>query len=209
MSNQSLIPSFKSQELKSLDNVAETLLGDIKVQLEKIKTLANPMSIDVEYLPQLAYAFKADFWSPILDEQNKRELIQNSIILHKHKGTIFALKKVFEALNISAEVLEWNSYGGEPYHFKIDLSLEDKEVTPAVQDELLKFIEIYKNARSHLEELVLSYSTQTSCGFASGAIGETSINAIPLEGYEESMLGNIYISAGVIGEASATAVMEV
>ena len=51
------------------------------------------------------------------DENIQRSLIEQSLVLHKCKGTVWAIEQVFEALNMKADVKEWFSYGGEPYHF--------------------------------------------------------------------------------------------
>lgn len=39
--------------------------------------------------------------------EEKRNLVKNAIMLHMHKGTPFAIKQVFEALNLQASLQEW------------------------------------------------------------------------------------------------------
>jgi len=206
---QSLIPSFEDKKLHSLDVVAGDVIASLSSEIKVFETLANPTLCDEKYLPFLAFAFKVDFWDESLSVEDKRALIKQSLALHKYKGTTWAIEQVFEALNIKAVVKEWFNYGGEPYHFKIDLSLEDKEITPARADELTKYVGIYKNVRSVLDELILSYMQSQKVGFASGGVGEVSINSKMLEGYEETLKGMQKLSIGVVGETSSYAVMEV
>jgi len=209
VATQSLIPSFEAKELHSADVVASDVVAALSSEIKAFETLANPELCDEKYLPFLAYAFKVDFWDESLSVDDKRALIKQSLALHRYKGTIWAIEQVFEALNIKAVVKEWFNYGGEPYHFKIDLSLEDKEITPARADELTKYVGIYKNVRSVLDELILSYMQSQKVGFASGGVGEVSINSKMLEGYEETLKGMQKLSIGAVGETSSYAVMEV
>lgn len=209
MATQSLIPSFEAKELHSVDNVADDVFKALNQELKVFETLANPEICDEKYLPFLAYAFKVDFWDESLSVEDKRALIKQSLALHKYKGTIWAIERVFEALNIKAVISEWFDYDGEPYHFKIDLSLEDKEITPQRANELRKYVNIYKNVRSILDELILSYMQSQKVIVASGGVGEVFINSKMLEGYEETLKGKQKISIGAVGETSSYAVMGV
>ncbi|WP_108062709.1 phage tail protein I [Poseidonibacter lekithochrous] len=206
MEQTSLIPSFESKELHSTDLVAAGVVSKLNDEIQAIKTLANPLTCEVKYLPFLAHAFKVDFWDESLDENDKRNLIQSSILLHQRKGTIWAIEKVFEALNMKAVVKEWFDYAGEPYHFKIDLSLEDKEITPGRITQLTKYIDIYKNVRSVLDELIISYLQKQKINIASGGVGEVSCNSEMLEGYESISVGTQKINLGAVGEVSSYAV---
>ena len=209
MPTQSLIPSFEDIKLHRADIVASDVIGSLSSEKKAFETLANPLICDKKYLPYLAYAFKVDFWDDSLETKDKRALIKQSLALHRYKGTTWAIEQVFEALNIKAVVKEWFNYGGEPYHFKIDLSLEDKEITPERANELTKYVGIFKNVRSILDELILSYMQSVKVGFASGGVGEVSINSQMLEGYEETLKGMQKLSIGAVGETSFYAVMEV
>lgn len=208
MQIQSLIPSFEDIKLHSSDYVARETFKELSNEIKAITTLANPMKCDEKYLPFLAYAFKVDFWDESLSVANKRALISQSLELHKIKGTTGAVRKVFEVLNMGATVQKWFEYGGEPYHFKIDLSLEDSEITPLRVNELTKYVGIYKNVRSILDELMLSYVQTHVVGFASGGCGEVFINTQMIEGYEETAHGMQKLSVGGVGETSSYAVMQ-
>ena len=209
METQSLIPLFEDIKLHSADEVAGGVVEALSSEIKAFETLANPELCEEKYLPFLAYAFKVDFWDESLSLEDKRALIKQSLALHRYKGTAWAIEQVFEALNIKAVVKEWFNYGGEPYHFKIDISLEDKEITPARADELTKYIGIYKNVRSVLDELTLSYVQTQVVGIASGGVGEVFINSQMLEGYKETFKNTQKLSIGVVGETSSYTVMEV
>lgn len=208
MSARSLIPSFENTKLHSVDVVGDDALATLQNEIKAFKNLANPEICEAKYLPFLAYAFKVDFWDDNLTENDKRNLIKSSLLLHQRKGTVWAIEQVFKALNIKAVVKEWFNYGGEPYHFKIDLALEDKELTLQRADELTKYIGIYKNVRSILDELSLSYMQSQTVRFTSSGVGEVSINTQMLEGYKETLKGMKKLSIGAVAETSSYAKME-
>ncbi|MDD2895499.1 MAG: phage tail protein I [Aliarcobacter sp.] len=148
MQKQSLIPSFEKIELHSLDLTAEKAINFLNNEIQAFRTLANPLICDEKYLPFLAYAFKVDFWDERLSTTKKRALIKESILLHQKKGTLWAIERVLEILEVKAEIREWFQYGGEPYFFKIKLSIEQE--FPHL-NQLQKLIDVYKNVRSIFE----------------------------------------------------------
>ncbi|WP_294963823.1 phage tail protein I [Sulfurimonas sp.] len=172
MKTQSLIPSFEDIKLHSADYVASETFKQLSSEIKAIETLANPLECDEKYLPFLAYAFKVDFWDESLSIDNKRALITKSLELHKIKGTTGAVKKVFEALNMKATIKKWFEYEGEPYHFKIDLSVEDRPITPDMIEELEKYVGLFKNVRSILDETDVIATSKGTLKICIGAISE-------------------------------------
>lgn len=101
METQSLIPSFEATELHSSDIVAGKAINTLSSEIEAFKTLANPLLCEAEYLPYLAYAYKVDFWSEELKEEEKRELIKKSVLLHRYKGAVWCIEEILKLLNLS------------------------------------------------------------------------------------------------------------
>jgi len=174
---QSLIPSFEKKPLHAADGSAAQLFEQLSSELKEVVTLANPMKCDEKYLPFLAYAFKVDFWDETLSVADKRRVIESSLLLHQRKGTLWALERVFEALEMEAEVKEWFEYDAEAYHFKIDVFISDisKKISKELTINLREYVEIYKNVRSILDEINIR---------------------LPVA------LGNIYFEAGVVSEVA-------
>ncbi len=59
-----------------------------------LRTLYNPDTCPVHLLPHLAWAWSVDRWDPEWPESVKRAAIKASFYIHKHKGTIGALRRV-------------------------------------------------------------------------------------------------------------------
>jgi phage tail P2-like protein len=160
---QSLIPSFENENLHSVDvvndDISTTLLNEIKA----FKNLANPETCEAKYLPFLAYAFKVDFWDDNLTESDKRNLIKSSLLLHQRKGTVWAIERIFESLDMEASLSEWFNYDGEPYHFRVDIIVSDmdRRISAELFADLKKYIDIYKNVRSVLDEFSIKLKNST------------------------------------------------
>lgn len=111
-------------------------------------------SVNASALPHLAEQFHVtgnEGWLLASNEEEKRNLIKASIELHKYKGTKFAIKKVLEMLNLSGDVEEWFQYEGQPYYFKINIDLLNREMNQETRQKLTDLIKEFKNERSWLE----------------------------------------------------------
>ena len=101
MRKTSLIPSFENEKLHSADFIAADIVDSLALDVEAFKSLANPLTCETKYLPYLAYAFKVDFWDENLSEEEKRNLIKRSILLHQKKGTVWAIEEVLDLVGFT------------------------------------------------------------------------------------------------------------
>ena len=143
-------PSIR--ELQHLVDTFDTGFEELKKHI--IKVLIYPRIDEIEdekLLDLLAWQFHIEGYEQAQTIQDKRNLIKNTIELHRYKGTPYAIKKVFESLGLDASLQEWFDYDGNPYKFKV-------LVKNIIQDEntyirLTKLINEYKNVRSWLDAL--------------------------------------------------------
>jgi len=159
-----------------IDLKQNTLLREIPDNLlvdEKVKNLAKALQQPLDQM--LNWAFKINYtlnldevdeaildhllwekhigWaeglSLAITRQQKINLIQSAIAIHRRKGTPYAIEKVLEALNLPGEVIEWFQYEGEPYHFKVEVTVS--ELSKDTIFLLRNLIKEYKNTRSWLD----------------------------------------------------------
>ena len=106
---------------------------------------------DENLLDLLAWQLHIEGYELATTIEQKISMIKNAFLLHKYKGTPYAIKQVFASLGITAELQEWFQYNGNPYMFKIllDTVISDEET----YIELVKLINEYKNVRSWLESI--------------------------------------------------------
>jgi len=207
MSCKTILPTNIDKVINALDLVGCEGLSNIKEQIKKIKNFNNALQIDEEFLSLMVDEYQAGMFREF--EPDTRKLIYFAQRNYSKLGTLSAIKKVFEALDIEAEIKEWFETGKEPYIFDLDLSLTDKKITPELVDKLKKLIKFTKNIRSRLDELILAYKTSTSLSIKLGNMGESRSEAEMIDGFTNSTTAFTYPAIGAMGEAEATAMMEV
>lgn len=133
-----------------------------EVQLKKSINYAKNIIIysNVDNLPelildQLAYDLKCDWYDKSYNIDTKRDLIKNCIKVHTYKGTIYAVETAVNSI-YPCEITEWFDYGGEPFGFKLSLTINSTGITEKLIDKLIEQINYYKNARSHLDDLSIA-----------------------------------------------------
>lgn len=108
-------------------------------------------------LDVLMWEMHVDVWQNIEGEpltiEKKRELINESIDWHRHKGTRYAVDQMLKLVFEQGRVTEWYEYGGRPYYFRI---LFEGDVTGAQWDRILEAVYAVKNVRSWLDSFVTS-----------------------------------------------------
>lgn len=128
-----------------------------------IKTLWDPDNCPVALLPWLAWSMSVDEWDPNWSEADKRAVIKNSVNIHRHKGTIGALKDALGALAMNLEVVEWfqEMPPAEAYTFAVNVYLNTRPMNLEEQQTIFKLVAAYKNARSRLSFLHLHQQVQS------------------------------------------------
>ena len=207
MSCKTILPTNIDKVINALDLALCERLSNIKEAIRKIENFNNALKIDEEFLRLIVDEYQAGMFREF--EPDTRKLIYFSQRYYPKLGTLSAVKKAFEALEIEAEIKEWFETGKEPFTFDLDLSLTNKKITPELVDKLKKLIEFTKNIRSRLDELILSYKTSTSLSFKLGNMGEVRSEAEMIDGFTNSAIAFAYPFVGAMGEAKAIAIMEV
>jgi phage tail P2-like protein len=183
-----------------------------KVWEELINVVIYPRIDEIEdeqLLDLLGWQFHIEGWELAKTIEEKRNLVKNAIKLHRYKGTPYAIKKVLEALNLEGQVREWFEYKGQPYRFKVEVNSPLRQITPELRDKLLKLIEEYKNERSWLEEIILSYLAAGTVFYGAGAVGEQQQTGEFVDTLKWTAAGAVFCRTGAVGEQRAIAVMEV
>ncbi|MGA8134484.1 MAG: phage tail protein I [Pseudomonas gingeri] len=127
-----------------------------------LRTLYNPDTCPVHLLPHLAWAWSVDRWDPAWSESVKRAAIKASFFIHKHKGTIGALRRVVEPLGYLIEIVEWFNTApqGVPGTFALKVGVLDTGITEEMYLELERLIDDAKPVSRHLTGLAISLETQ-------------------------------------------------
>ncbi len=132
----------------------------VKVLADKLSKLSSNTYLPTIYsrideLPEdlldiLAQDFKVEWYDFNWGIEAKRQTIKDSFFVHRHLGTVGAVKRALTDVWPPSTVEEWFEYGGDPFYFRAILEASDS-VEPIHVDSALNAIMFYKSARSHLE----------------------------------------------------------
>ncbi len=178
-----LIPSSIKSDIE-VQNCVTTLNNEfnlIKDAIDNINIYSAIDTLPMEIVQLLAWQFnvnsEAKGWLLTSTDAEKRELVKNSIRLHRTKGTKYAIEEVLRIVGFEGEIQEWYDYGGHPYHFKIKIT-SYKGLDEGILRRLNGLIREYKNARSFLEDIAFSSAVKgdvPKIGTTYQAIGKTSL----------------------------------
>lgn len=92
--NALLLPPNATKLERDLADLISEALSVLDAPIEAIKTLKNPLTCPVAFLPWLAWARHVDVWSDAWSEERKRKVVAESYATHAIKGTLASLNKV-------------------------------------------------------------------------------------------------------------------
>ncbi|AQV20368.1 TPA: phage tail protein I [Escherichia coli] len=129
------------------------LLQDVTDIPVDLNTLWSPDTCPVHLLPYLAWAFSVDRWDRNWPEETKRQVIRDAWLIHRHKGTISALRRAIEPLGYLIRVSEWWEFGGEPGTFTVEVGTLDSGVTEEMYLEMERLIADARPVSRHMTGL--------------------------------------------------------
>ena len=169
-----------------------------KITAETRNALLLPRldELSEEVIDLLAWQWHVDFYEPSMSIETKRQLVRESIAWHRIKGTKAAVEKMAQTVFKGGVVTEWFEYGGEPYHFRIDV-LNAPNMTEESRDRLLAVVKASKNTRSWLDELRFRRKAQNDMYYASAPSIHTTYEIHPAEITDATAEARQYIGAAV------------
>lgn len=149
-----LLPQNATRQERALSG-SVARLADVPVPLRESW---NPDTCPSSMLAWLAWAFSVDRWDSDWTEEQQRAFIKRSVEIHRHKGTIGAVREGLAALGIDVRVQEWfnQSPPGERYTFSVEMTADQTGIDEAALQHLFAIIERTKNLRSHITSAALT-----------------------------------------------------
>lgn len=172
-----------------------------------LRDLYNPDTCPAHLLPHLAWAWSVDRWDYRWSEATKRAAIKASFYIHKHKGTIGAIRRVVEPLGYLIEIVEWFKTvpEGVPGTFALKIGVLDTGITEEMYQELERLIDDAKPVTRHMTGLAISLETQGNLN-----VGVTLYDGDELDIYPPEMQDiEITGSFGVVGREHSIDIMDI
>ncbi len=169
MSELSLLP-FNASALEKHLEATMCRASEIPVP---VATLWRPDTCPESLLPWLAWALSVDTWDSTWSTEIKRRVIEDSVAVHRTKGTLASIRRVLAGLNIQAEISEWFEHDGPPYTFRLtawtdeqDQGREEPILNGTVYRNLVRIVDQVKPVRAHYDFRV---GARFDAGFNFGA----------------------------------------
>lgn len=108
----------------------------------------------------LAYDMHVDWYDYGYPLNVKRDMVKNSVKVHKRMGTKYAVETAVKAIYPESRIEEWFNYGGEPFHFKVVLNAGDKNLKIDLND-IVKKINMYKRLSAHIDSINIERTKRT------------------------------------------------
>ncbi len=190
------------------DDDKENLAAAVANELVKLIVSTDNAAVfpRIDKLPEqaldiLAYDLKIDWYEADAPIRNKRRAVKDCILVHKYKGTKYAVETALKSVYDSAKVAEWFEYGGEPFHFRVSIF---GSAGSGLKTLYLK-IQYAKNLRSVMDNVVFILSPsdiEIFAGARLAALEKQICAALKSQNNDVFTVKNLYY-AGLIRGAGA------
>lgn len=189
----SLLPHNATENERTLE-AAAARVSDVPVP---VRDVWRPDSCPAPLLPWLASQDSVDQWDTNWTEGQKRQTIRDSVFVHRHKGTIGAVRRALAALGFGVRVQEWFNQipAGVPYTYRLLLEADQVGIDQAALAKIYEVIDGTKNLRSHLDVVVPSVTSQAGPTVAAAASLGTEITV-------SNWVGNLVADGSVIADGT-------
>jgi len=165
--------SEKSSHLAMIAAIVAEELEDLSADHDLLALYGRIDELDETMLDILAWDFKIDWWDGDAPLEKKREVFKSHFIVHRTLGSVGAVGTAITSRYEGARMTEWSEYGGQPYHFKIDVDLGEIFGCGEILDDLLYRARFYLNVRSVLDSVTFKtarrrdvfYGIAALCGY--------------------------------------------
>lgn len=145
--------SIDAEPISTLANVVDAEIEKINPDLLLIYPAID--RLNEQLIDYLAVQMHVDEYDDTANLEVKRQQVKQSFLLHRLKGTRYAVQKAVSTVYQSAKVEEWPEYSGEPYHFRVTgITAPMNEIKTI--NKLVRLINAYKNTRSWLDYVQFS-----------------------------------------------------
>jgi phage tail P2-like protein len=169
--SSTLLPLSSTRLERALAAFVSRRFDDLPVP---IRDLWNADTCPADMLSWLAWSRSVDVWEEDWSEAHKRAVIRESFQIHCQKGTVGAVRRALEALDIGSHITEWWQDGAPRGTFKIDAFAErifaqDGSIDQALLDTITQVVERTKRLSQH-------YTVRVGERFAARSFVRASVN---------------------------------
>lgn len=162
------LPLKNDENMLTLGRVIARELQE-NIRLARLSIIyARIDDLEEEVLDVLANDLHVDWYEDSYPIEAKREVIKNSVKVHKRLGTKYAVETALGSVFPYSEVEEWFEYGGTHHRFRIVLDMT-KAKAPADYFQIVSTAKFYKRLTAHLDEVIYQTSAIIEIGITADA----------------------------------------
>ncbi|QDQ27705.1 phage tail protein I [Chitinimonas arctica] len=115
-----------------------------------LRTLWSADHCPAPLLPYLAWAMSVDGWEFAQTDAQRRQLVRESLALHRRKGTPWAVKRALDIIGFDNARLDEHPAAAHWAEFDLAVVVEDRPLDDAAVADALRMVALFKAERSHL-----------------------------------------------------------
>lgn len=130
-------------------------------------------------LTHLAAMLHVDWWDEEWTAPQKRAFLLRQVIIHRKKGTPWAVEAAVALVYGEATVSEWFRYGGDRGCFLLEVNVLDSGLTDAAVVKIERMVEKYKRKSQHLCGIRFSMASAGVIYYGSAAFADEIVTVYP------------------------------
>ncbi len=155
--------TFKTNEYKALSKAIAALTASFYEELSGVVFWADISNASEQMLDVMALELDAPFYADNMTVEQKRAVVSAAFKYNSEIGTPESVSELLRAAFDNGVVHEWFDYGGEPYHFKAEVTSTGLGVLSKSGQELFaENINKIKPKRAKLDALKTEIQKNTS-----------------------------------------------
>lgn len=192
----------ENKDIIKFSSIIDNYLSNIDNIIDKLTIYArlDDGSLEEHYVDALAKTFHLlanESYRFAGTVEQKRELVRNALILHRTKGTKYAVERVCNILDMKeAKLTEWFEDGGEPYTFKINANAFDGLNEETIRL-LYSMVDEFKNVRSHVAVFEFNSTTYGTIFMPAVTLTHSEISTCQ-QLYTDNNLEGVFFGGGAV-----------
>ena len=183
------------QEVQDTARAIDPEMISVSQSIREALILSRIDELPEQVLDLLAWQYHVDNYEPLsLPIEQKRAQVRDAILIHRKKGTPWALKQELKNIGYPVELIEDT---GEPYIFDLHVLLNGQADVAEVYNAAVKAAKRAKNARSKIGTIGLQMQTSGTMRAAAAAVSGATHTVYPWTERNIDLGADIRVGAAV------------
>ena len=193
--------SAHNAEIQALAYAVRLEKQRIMEEADKTRTLAMIQQLPEAILDVLAVELRTPYYTEDMTIQQKRDIIQNTLVWFYHAGTPAAVAEMIAAIFGQGEVVEWFNFTEEPATPGTFDIITDTRMTEDIVARFLQIVSRVKNTRSHLRRVLVERHGYQDEFIGTGTITAPETNVLNSPARERAAGGPSYTGSALAVES--------